>query len=407
MDERPLIAAPPLRGVRVVELAEGIAAPYATQILAHLGAEVIKVERPEGDWLRSTARASFLVVNKAKRCIGLDAKTEGGAGALWSLIESADVLVTNFRRSSLARLSLHPDEIARRVPRLVLAELTAYAMAGPTAGRGGTDTILQAVSGLMDQVGSSDGEPTRVGFPLVDLVAARDLAIGVLAALLERQLQASPGRRVQVSLFSSASSLLLEGWQNTLLGRMHVPRTGNLNAVHAPGGVYECADGTRLALITLRDDHWRRLCAVIGRADLAAEASLSTNDDRVARRDEVEGHVQAGLRHRPAGAWQSLFGEAGVLCGVVSSIDSIRSDPELYPLVPLVETVAPGGAKSIALGVPITIGGLPPEVPATAELGQHTREVLAEIGLSTQAIDALVSGGGAVDPAQRAAASIR
>lgn len=381
----------PLAGLRVVEFAEGIAAPYGAEILAHLGAEVIKVERPEGDWLRHTAHASFEVVNKNKRAVCLDAKSPAGTDALWRLIEGAHVLVTNYRPQALERLGITPSSVTARAPGVVFARLTAYGSTGRTSRRGGTDTILQAVSGLMDQVGDVDGEPTRIGFPLVDLVAGRDLATGVLAALLGARLQA--GRKVhlvEVSLFSSASSLLLEAWQSVLSGGPPLQRTGARNAVHAPGGIYRCAGGSMLALITLRDRDWVALCELFGRDDLLCDERLRTNGGRVALRDDVDAAVEASLSQRDAAAWMPVLTDAGITCGLVGTVATVRDDPELFALVPTTVLSGPAARTANVLGIPIALAGARASAPPAPTLGADTRSVFDEFHLSAAEIDTLL-----------------
>lgn len=364
----------PLRGVRVVEFAEGIAAPYAAQILAHLGADVLKVERPDGDWLRETARASFVVVNKGKRGITLDVKTAAGRQALWELVGASDVLVTNYRATALERLGITWAEVHQAATQVVFAQLSAYDDEGPLAAVGGTDTILQAVAGLMDQIGAADGEPTRVGFPLVDLVAARDLAAGVLAALLGRALHRDDGRHVRVSLFGSASSLLMEAWQRSLSGQATAPRSGNQNAVHAPGGVYPCGGGSLLALITLRNSDWARLCTGLGIPAVAADPRFASNDLRVRHRAALDPLVADVLRARPASEWVPRLRAAGITCGVVHSVESIQADDELRSLVPTVELSGPGAPAARALAVPIRLDGLSAVVAPAPPLGAQDAE---------------------------------
>ena len=289
--------------------------------------------------------------------------------------------------------------LASRLPRLIVAQLSAYASDGPLAARGGSDTILQAVSGVMDQVGEASGAPTRVGFPVVDIVAGRDLTSGVLAALLGRALQGEGARRVEVSLLATASSLMLEAWQGTLLGLPPVERSGNLNAVHAPGGIYPCAQSTHLALVTLRDADWRRLCEVIDRPSSATDPELATNDQRARRRGQVDRIVVDGLAARPAQEWLTPLTDAGVLAGPVQSVSEVAADPALRALVPIVATAhRPDGRGGPVLGIPIGLAGLGGEVAPAPLLGEHTEQLLDELGFDRSERERLTAAG-AISPA--------
>lgn len=381
-----------LAGIRVLELGEGIAAPYATQLLAHLGADVVKVERPQGDWLRDTARASFLVVDKNKQCVCLDAKSRVGRDLLWRLIDGSDVLITNFRGPALERLECSWETVHVRAPHVVFGQISAYGTAGPMSGEAGSDTVMQAVSGLMSQVGRPGDDPTRVSFPVVDLVAGRDLAIGVLAALIHRGTRMGLGRHVRVSLFAAASSLLLEAWQHTLLYGFPPGRVGNLNMAHAPSGVYKCSDGSMLAVILLRNAEWEPFCALLGQTGFGSDKRYATNDDRVREYEVLQGMVAKQLARRPASEWVEMFGAANILCGKVNSLSDIAAQPDLFALVPLVTTFSEGDVGTgRALGVPIEVDGMRTTVPAAGALGKDGRRVLRGLGFSDREIDNLVA----------------
>lgn len=319
-----------LQGVRVLDLSRALAGPYATMMLADTGADVLKVEPPDGDDSRSwrppveregvRESAYFLSVNRGKRSIRLDLKSEAGAARLRTLAEEADVLVENYRPGLLDRLGLGLSSLRTANPRLVTLSITGFGAGGPDGNRAGFDQILQAEAGLMSLTGAADGEPTRVGLPMADLLAGMFGAYGVLAALIERT-RTGVGRAVETSLLSAVTAIHAFHGAGWLSAGVEPVRTGNRHPSIAPYGTFRCADAS--VVITVGSQTlWRRFCAVVGidpdRADVAS------NDARVAHVDALEAELNELFASRQADDLLTQLGEAGVPAG------RIRSLPEVY-----------------------------------------------------------------------------
>ncbi len=322
--------ATPLAGVRVLDLSRALAGPYCTMLLADAGADVLKVEPPTGDdsrgWLPVTEReggsesAYFLSTNRGKRSIRLDLKTPEGAEQLRNLAARADVLVENYRPGLLDRLGLGLEELRRANPRLVTLSITGFGTGGPDGHRPGFDQIVQAEAGLMSLVGAPDGEPTRVGLPIGDLLAGMFGAYGVSLALLERK-RTGRGGRVDTSLLSSVVAVHAFHGAGWLSAGVEPRRTGNRHPSIAPYGTFRCADA-ELVIAVGSESLWRRFAAVVGldpdRPDIA------TNAQRVAVVDRLQEEIDGALADRQAADVLAALDEAGVPAG------RIRTVPEVY-----------------------------------------------------------------------------
>lgn len=232
----------PLEGIKVIDWTEGVAGPYACQLLGDLGAEVIKVERPAGDWARemgASRGAHFKALNRNKRDICLDIKNPKSRDVVWALIEQADIIVTSYRPGVMERIGFGFNEVHKRKPTLIYGRISAYGYNGELAKLPGSDTVLQAVSGFMSQIGDAHSVPYRVGIPIIDLVAARDLMIGIMSCFILQIRGQTIEQPVDVSLFASFAALQATTWQQFFNTGERPTRTGNKNALLAPAGVYE------------------------------------------------------------------------------------------------------------------------------------------------------------------------
>ncbi len=322
----------PLAGIRVVDLSRALAGPYATMMLADVGADVLKVEPPSGDdsrgWLPFTspegeeepASAYFLSANRGKRSVRLDLKQPADVERLRALCAEADVLVENYRPGLMARLGVDPADLRRANPRLVTLSITGFGSGGPDGMRPGFDQIVQAEAGLMSLTGSPDGEPTRVGLPIADLLAGMFGAFGVMTALADRE-RTGRGTAVETSLLAAVTAVHTFHGAGWLSAGVEPARTGNRHPSIAPYGTFRCADAS-VVIAVGSESLWRRFAGVVGidpdRPDVA------TNRLRVAKVAELEAEVERLLQDSKADDVIAELGAAGVPAG------RIRTVPEVY-----------------------------------------------------------------------------
>jgi crotonobetainyl-CoA:carnitine CoA-transferase CaiB-like acyl-CoA transferase len=373
----------PLAGIRIADFSRVLAGPLATMILGDLGADVIKVERPDGgDDTRGWGppfvgddAAYFLALNRNKRSVALDLTSPEGGAAARELALTADVVVENFRPGLMQRFGLDYETLARENPRLVSCSLVAFSEAGESAARPGYDIIVQALSGVMSFTGQPDGEPTKVGVALLDVIAGLYAANGIQAALLGRE-RTGRGERVVVSLFEASLAALENQGANYLLGGV-VPRPmGNAHPNIVPYQLFHAADRPFI-LAAGNDRLFRRTAEVIGRGDLADDPRFTTNAARVEHRAELVGVLEERFRTASVDHWTTMLSEAGVPCAPVRALDEVFASPEAEAIV---QRVADPRGELALVGDPIRLGGdllgvrRPPP-----RLGEHTDEILREL----------------------------
>ncbi len=414
----------PLAGIRVCDLSTVLAGPYCTMLLADLGADVVKVEPPEGDGTRRwgppwagapepgaayppddlRARpgypgeaAYYLAVNRNKRGIRLDLRTDGGREALRRLLARSDVLVDNYRVGGLARLGFPDDEIERLNPALVHLAISGFGPDGPYADRPGYDFIVQAMAGLMSITGAPDeagGTPTKVGVAVVDLATGMLGAVSVLAALLGRDRAGVPadpaqvvapgapgrGQRIDISLFESTIAWLANQASNYLVGGTVPGRLGNEHPNITPYETFRTADGS-IAVAVGSDRQWPRFCEAVGLPELVEDARFATNGSRVEHRADLRAILGACFATRPSSEWIELLLAAEVPSGPINDLAALFSDPQVQARH-MVESVAhPTIGTLRTTGLPFKLAATPGSVrSAPPLLGQHTDVVLAELG---------------------------
>jgi crotonobetainyl-CoA:carnitine CoA-transferase CaiB-like acyl-CoA transferase len=387
--------APPLAGVRVVDLSRVLAGPYATMTLADLGADVVKIEHPVGGdetraWgppFAGSESAYFLSVNRGKRSVALDLKDPEGRDLALELCARADVVIENFRPGGAVRLGLDYEAVRTRRPDVVYCTISGFGWLGP-AHSAGSDFTVQAESGLMAITGEPDGEPVKVGVAIVDVLTGLNAATAILAALHRRD-RTGQGDRVEVSLLDAAFAALVNVGANALLTGEEPQRYGNSHPSIVPYQPFRAADGW-IAVAAANDGLYSKLCLAIGRPDLAVDERYATNELRVLNREALITELQAVFAGRAAEEWKGLLLASGVPAGSIRGVGEAlrlgqaRTRLVDHPTAGAVELVGPPfELESALLGA-----STPPPL-----LGQHTAEVLAELGVDDERLASLEERG--------------
>jgi crotonobetainyl-CoA:carnitine CoA-transferase CaiB-like acyl-CoA transferase len=369
---------PPLDGIRVLDLSRVLAGPYCTMLLADLGADVVKIERPgDGDETRTWGppyaggeSTYFLSVNRGKRSVALDLARPDAQEALARLAREAQVVVENFRPGVAERLGAGYERLSHENPGLVYCSITGFGDDRP-----GYDFVVEAESGLMAVTGEEGGPPLKVGVAVVDVLAGYAAATGVLAALV-----AGRGERIEISLYDTAVSALVNVSGTALVTGEEPGRYGNAHPSIVPYQTFAAADGL-ISVAGANDRLYRRLCEAIERPELAEDERYRTNSSRVAHREELVGELERVFASRPGDEWVERFKRAGVpagkVRGVLDALANARTVTVEHPTV---------GTLSL---VPSPLGPRGETAPPPL-LGQHTREVLAEVGYDGEQLDALL-----------------
>jgi crotonobetainyl-CoA:carnitine CoA-transferase CaiB-like acyl-CoA transferase len=389
----------PLEGISVLDLTRFVSGAYATMLLSALGADVIKVELlPGGDPYRSQGTAFvddtsllFAGLNTGKRSLAVDVRAVEGREVVERLLADSDVLVQNARPGSLAKLELDEPSVRRRHPRLIYASLSGYGQTGPDASRGGFDLILQADSGLMSVTGDPASGPVKIGAPLLDIGSGICCALAVLAGLLARE-RGGTGSHVTASLLefalagfsSTAASTLASGELPGLLGS-HSP-------MFAPYGSFRTGAGAIVLAGAGTEQLWQRMCAAIDAPELAEDPRFADNASRVAHRDELTDRIEARLAGGTATDWATRLEAIGVPCSVVRSVpDALRSAQATA--LRSVRKQTSGDVEYAAVAPPFAVDGALEYPRGAPALGEHSREVLARLGLDPARITELIAAG--------------
>ena len=370
----------PLQGVRVLDLSRVLAGPYATMMLADLGADVLKIEHPErGDDTRHWGppfaggeSAYFLSVNRNKRSAGVNLKDPEGLEKVKKLATNADVVIGNMRRGALEKLGLGYEALKELNPGIVYCSITGFGP-GPDEDRPGYDFLIQARGGIMGITGFPDGEPTKVGVAIADMVCGLQAAMAVLAALHRRSV-IGEGARIEVPLFESQLSWLANRAQEYLVSGEDVGRLGNAHPSIVPYQTFDASD-KKLALAVGNDAQFKNLCQAVGRPELAGDERFAENPDRVANRDELVTILEEEFRKKTADEWVEKIREAGVPCGPVNPLADVFSDYQVLGSGMLRDIKHPVAGTLEMLASPILVDGerLPIRRPPPI-LGQHTEE---------------------------------
>jgi crotonobetainyl-CoA:carnitine CoA-transferase CaiB-like acyl-CoA transferase len=405
---QPAAAAGPLAGIRVVDCSTVLAGPYCTMLLGDLGADVIKVEPPDGDatrgwgppWIGDEAdgtrtAAYFLAVNRNKRSIRLDLRRPEGADVLRRLLTRGDVLVENFRAGSFERLGFGDDELRTINPRIVHLAITGYGATAPDPARPGYDFVIQAESGLMSITGGTDedgGGPTKVGVAIADVATGLQAAVAILAALVGRGRDAAgAGQRIDLSLLGSTLAVLVNQAQNAFVGGESPGRLGNAHPNIVPYETFETADGA-IAVAVGSERQWPRFCRTLGLPALGDEPRFASNGDRVANRDELIPTLAARFAERPSAEWLAALDAAEIPAGPINDIAASFDSP--WAAGRTVEIVHPRLGPTRQVRPPFDLARTPARIRTPPPLlGEQTDEILAEIGLNAGEIARLRNDG--------------
>lgn len=375
----------PLHGIRVLDLSRVLAGPYCTMVLGDLGADVLKVEPPGGDETRAWGppfaageSAYYLCVNRNKRGMVVDLKTEDGRETLQDLARVSDVLVENFRPGTLARYGLDFESLHPQNPRLVYCALSGFGQTGPLRDRPGYDFMIQAMGGIMSVTGEPDGEPMKVGVAVTDLFAGQNAVIAILAALQARE-RTGEGQYIDIALFDSQLSWLANVASNFLISGDLPKRYGNAHPNIVPYQSFSAADGW-FALAVGNDRQFVRLCELIGQPEWAAIERFSTNAARVTHREELVALLKPIFAMRRVNEWLSALEAADIPCGPINSVGDALAEPQVSAREMLVTMDHPTIGDLLQVGSPLKFSQTPVEYRLPPpRLGEHTDDILREV----------------------------
>ncbi len=386
----------PLEGIRVIDCSRVLAGPYAAMVLGDMGADVIKVERPgSGDDTRRWGppftggeSAYYLAINRNKRSITLNFKSERGKEILRRLIANADVLIENFKHGDFDRMGIGYKELSKINPGLVYCSITGYGASGPYAAKPGYDFMIQAEGGLMSIIGPANGEPYKVGVAIVDVTAGLYAANAIQAALRYRD-KTGKGQKVDVSLFESQIAWLINVASGYLVSGERPKRYGNAHPNIVPYEMFPTADGY-IAAGAGNDTQFRRFCHVLGLDGVPDDPRFRTNPGRVENRQTLIPMLRERFSTRPTDEWISRLEEANIPCAPINPIDKVFAHPQAKARDMVVEVLHPTAGKVKMVGLPYKLSETPLGIYRYPPLlGEHTNQVLQELGYSDQGIASL------------------
>src|SRR5690625_416888 len=371
-----------LSGIKILDLSRVLAGPYSTMILGDLGAEVIKVEAPGGSddtrkWgppFKNGVSAYYLCANRNKKSITIDLKSEEGIQAVKQLVQESDVIINNFKTGTMERFGIGYDTLKKINPKLVYCSITGFGETGPYKDMPGYDFIIQAMSGLMSITGDEQSGPQKLGVAIVDILTGLYATIGIQAALLERT-TSGKGQKIDVSLYDSAVSALINIGSNYLMSGEIPTRLGNNHANIVPYQTFDTADGQMVIAIG-NDRQYATFCNILEKPELATDERFITNADRVKHRDIITPLIQEVMLTKRTAYWQEQCNKYGIPCGPIQNIEEVVNDPQLQARGMFVEQEHPVAGNIKLIGsplklsrTPVTMRHYPPEV------GEHNEEI--------------------------------
>jgi len=375
----------PLADLLVLDLSRVLAGPYATMTLADLGAEVIKIERPDGGddtrqwgppWAGGES-AYYLSVNRNKKSITLNLKTDQGLQILHDLARKADILIENFRVGTLQKWGLSYDALSKANPGLIYCSISGYGQSGPKRHQAGYDFVIQAEGGLMSIIGEVNGPPIKVGVAIVDITAGMNAVIAIQAALLERE-KSGIGQHIDIALLDSQVAWLANVGSNYLVTGERPRRYANAHPNIVPYEPFATSDGW-IAVAVGNDRQWKLLCERTGWDDLTKDERFNTNALRVEHRHTLVPILSERFKLHSTETWYQLLLDIGIPCSPINSIDQVYADPQVLAREMLVEMMHPTAGSVKVTGSPLKFSRTPVQMTSHPPLlGQHTDEVLSE-----------------------------
>lgn len=390
----------PLNGVRVLDLSRVLAGPYCTMVLGDLGAEVIKVEPPEGDETRGWGppfagreSAYYLCVNRNKRDMVINLKTDEGKTILRELAIQSDVLVENFRPGTLNKFGLDFETLHALNPKLIYCSITGFGQTGSMKDKPGYDFMIQASGGLMSITGEPDGEPMKTGVAVVDLFAGQNAIIAILAALQARTLTGE-GQHLDIALFDSQLGWLANVASNYLISGKLPKRHGNAHANIVPYQSFQASDGW-FAIAVGNDRQFVRLCELLGKPELAANEKFATNSARVQNREEIIALLASIFKMASVAEWLEKLDKAEIPCGPINNFEQVFSMPQVKEREMLVQMEHPTIGALPLVGSPLKMSATPVEYRIPPPLmGEHTEDILMDVlGYSNEKVKELRNRG--------------
>lgn len=376
----------PLEGIRVVDLTRILAGPYCTMMLGDMGAEIIKIENPDGGddtrgWgppFLNGVSTYFLSINRNKKSLTLNLKHPRGKALLRDLILQSDVMVENFRPGTLAKLGFPWEEIHRVNPRMVFASVSGFGQTGPRKNEPGFDVVIQGEGGLMSLTGEPDGPPTKAGPSIADITAGMLAAQGVLLSLYHRE-RTGAGQMVDVGMLDGQVALLAYHANGYFATGKIPPRRGNKHPSITPYETYSCRDGY-FNLGVGNDSLWRRFCDAMGLGDIKADPRFAVNKERVRHREQLQAMLDPFFAEKTVAQTLETLRGAGIPCGPINNLGQVLTEPQVLAREMVVDVDAPVAGPTKVTGVPIKLSATPGAVRTPPPvLGEHTDEVLETI----------------------------
>lgn len=392
----------PLAGIKIIDLTRILSGPFCTMTLADLGAEVIKIESPQGDDTRQwgppfiqNESAYFLSVNRNKKSVVLNLKDPKGKEIFLKMVETADVVVENFRPGTLKKLGIDFEVLKQHNPRIILASISGFGQTGPYAKKPGYDVLAQGMGGLMSVTGEPGGPPVKAGYSLADIGAGMWATIGILSALWERQ-SSGQGQWVDVSLLDTMVS-----WQTYLAGNYFATNNdpkplGGAHPNIVPYQVFEASDG-HFILAVGNDNLWNSFVEAMD-MEVLRDRKFKTNPDRVQNRDELISILEEAFKRKTRDEWVDIFENAKIPCGPVNKLSDILNDAHIKEREMVVEMEHPSLGTLKMLGIPVKLSRTPGRLKTVPPAhGEHSQAVLKQLGYSKEEIEQFIKDGITVD----------